>query len=88
MSVQLRDYTGIDSLTAFVASIVMFLFVQFLERNGPLFTIRGQTPYVKEIEEKEVTDDLKLILTDHTSKFDPSVSASNGRVYFDERLEK
>jgi hypothetical protein len=86
MSVQHRDYTGIDSLTAFVASIVMFLFVQFLERNGPLFTIRGQTPYVKEIEEKEVTDDLKL--TDHTSKFDPSVSASNGRVYFDERLEK
>ena len=86
MSAQFRDYTGVDSLTAFVASIAMFLFVQFLERNGPLFIIRGQTPYVKEIEEKEVTDDLKL--TDHTSRLDPSTSASNGRIYFEESLEK
>jgi hypothetical protein len=82
-STQFRDFTGVDSLTAFVASIIMYLFVHFLERNGPLFTIPGQTPYVKETEEEN--DDLKE--SDDSQTQDPSLSNMNGRKFFDENLE-
>ena len=86
MSAQFRDYTGVDSLTAFVASIAMFLLVQFLERNGPIFRMRGQKPYIKVIEEKEVTDDLKN--SDDTKTMDPSTSITQGRDFFEENLDK
>jgi hypothetical protein len=45
---QFEDYTGVDSLTAFGAAIIVYLTVQFLERNGKvLFTFPGLEPYDK-----------------------------------------
>jgi hypothetical protein len=32
-----NDWTGIDSLSAPVAAAIVFIFVQFLERNGPIY---------------------------------------------------
>lgn len=45
-----EDYTGVDSLAAFLVSLVVFVLVQTLEhRNGgPLFTLPGMKPYVKD----------------------------------------
>ena len=46
---QFEDYTGIDSVSAFFVSLIVFLTVQFLERNGAvLFTLPGMVPYEKE----------------------------------------
>jgi hypothetical protein len=32
-----NDWTGVDSLSAPVAAAIVFIFVQFLERNGPIY---------------------------------------------------
>lgn len=59
-----RDFTGVDSLSAFLASIIVFLSVQFLEhhKGGPLFTFPGMEGYVKKGQDeapagKELEDD-------------------------------
>ena len=46
-----KDYTGVDSLSAFLMSILVFVGVQYVEslRGGkPLFTLQGMTGYEKE----------------------------------------
>ena len=57
-----NDLTGVDSLAAPVVGLIVFLAVQFLERNGPLvdFDKNGvMIPYLKkgqgfdELEERE-----------------------------------
>lgn len=50
-----NDYTGVDSLTAFAVSFVVFVLVQFLEHHneGPLFTLPGMVPYKKDLEERD-----------------------------------
>ena len=53
---RLADYTGVDSMIAFVVSIVTYLLFSFLERNGPLFTLPYTTPYTKDI---KTDDDVK-----------------------------
>lgn len=35
-----NDWTGIDSLVAPMAALVVFVSVQFAERNGPIFNFR------------------------------------------------
>jgi len=62
---QFKDYTGVDSMTAFAVSIVVFCFVQFVERNGPMFTLPfGQVGY-----EKEITEDyIEKMPTDESGK--------------------
>lgn len=48
---QYKDYTGVDSLSAFVISILVFTLVQGIEnrRGGkPLFTLPGMLPYEKD----------------------------------------
>jgi hypothetical protein len=44
------DYTGVDSLSAFLVSILLFVLVQFLEnmKGKPLFEFSGGTGYEKE----------------------------------------
>lgn len=81
---QFKDYTGIDSLTAFGVSIVVFVSIQFLERNGKvLFTLPGMQPYDKmgeiEIRRSELKKSSKEILDD---THQPSVfsNTSNGNV--------
>lgn len=61
-----RDYTGLDSLTAFMVSILTFLLFQFLENSvnqgKPLFCFPGNTPYDKNEHEKgvQVEEDKEL----------------------------
>eukprot|EP00178_Gracilaria_changii_P012235 TRINITY_DN345_c0_g1_i2.p1 TRINITY_DN345_c0_g1~~TRINITY_DN345_c0_g1_i2.p1 ORF type:complete len:508 (+),score=44.46 TRINITY_DN345_c0_g1_i2:3314-4837(+) len=44
-----RDYSGVDSLTAFAASIAVFVAVQLIERyTGSLFRFPGDVPYQKD----------------------------------------
>lgn len=54
---RLEDYTGVDSMIAFAVSIVTYLLMSLLERNGPLFTLPFTTPYEKELGNKSVEDD-------------------------------
>ena len=44
-----QDYTGVDSLAAFVASIITFVLVQTSEQNGPMFELPGVTGYHKNV---------------------------------------
>ena len=47
---QLKDYTGVDSIVAFLVSILTFIIVQAMEGCcGPLFDFSGLTPYEKEL---------------------------------------
>ena len=32
-----NDWTGVDSLAALIAAAIVFIFVQYLERNGPIY---------------------------------------------------
>lgn len=68
------DFTGVDSLSAFFASIVVFTSVQYIEHHiGRLFTLPGMEPYEKFLDEgtKEELHGEKL--TDETTE---TVSAS------------
>ena len=56
---RLRDFTGLDSLISPVVAVIVFVLVQFLERNGPVveFAKDGlMAPYLKE---GQVSDDMK-----------------------------
>jgi Na+/proline symporter len=46
-----RDFTGVDSLAAPLVSLLVFLVVQFIERNGPILNFHKEGimfPYLKE----------------------------------------
>lgn len=50
---QFEDYTGVDSLTAFLVSVIVFVTVQFIENTwGPMFELPGMKPYIKNLGEK------------------------------------
>jgi hypothetical protein len=54
-----NDLTGVDSLSAPVAGLIVFVLVQFLERNGPLIDFAKDgwfAPYLKE-GQVEATED-------------------------------
>jgi hypothetical protein len=48
---QLNDFTGVDSLAAFLTAILVFCLVQTLEHHldRPLFTLPGLEPYEKDL---------------------------------------
>jgi Na+/proline symporter len=48
---QYRDFTGVDSLSAFFVSFLIFVTVQTLEHHmgKPLFTFAGLEPYTKDL---------------------------------------
>lgn len=50
-----KDYSGVDSLGAFVVSFVVFVVVHLVEswKGGPLFRFWGDVGYEKELEEKK-----------------------------------
>lgn len=70
-----EDYTGVDSLAAFAASILVFLTVQFLEhRNGgPLFDLGpAMVGYDKNLEEEE--EPVGKVLEDESGEGNVSVN--------------
>ena len=57
---QFEDYTGVDSLSAFLCSILVFVGVQLIEnaRGGKaLFTFPGLEPYEKDLKKHEHPDE-------------------------------
>jgi len=80
---QLEDYTGVDSLSAFLCSILVFLLVQTVEKaNGykPIFTLRGLEPYEKDLGHHDETNTTKVTKeVDVSGK--PDVSESVGEDY-------
>ena len=52
---QLEDFTGVDSMAAFVVSVIVYISLQALEHymEKPLFTLPGMTPYTKVLEGDE-----------------------------------
>lgn len=52
---QFRDFTGVDSLSAFLCSILVFAGVQWLEHwlGRPLFNFPGLVPYRKDTGEED-----------------------------------
>ena len=75
---QFEDYTGVDSLSAFFTSIIVFVTVQFLENKmgRPLFSFPGMQGYDKIVESehtagKEVED----VIQDITQKGEKEVES-------------
>ena len=60
-----NDLTGVDSLAAPLVGLIVFVFVQFLERNGPIieFSENGNmVGYVKDSQKEDaIGDDLKFV---------------------------
>ena len=54
-----RDFTGVDSLSAFLMSIIVFCSVQTIEHKlgRPLFNLPGMIPYLKECQMQKDDDD-------------------------------
>lgn len=55
---QFEDYTGVDSLAAFLCSVLVFVLIQTIEKyNGykPLFSFPGLEPYEKDLEKHDET---------------------------------
>ncbi|KAG7347179.1 sodium:solute symporter [Nitzschia inconspicua] len=52
---QFEDFTGVDSLSALLASFTVFVLVQFIEvqLGRPMFTLPGLQPYIKNIKTEE-----------------------------------
>jgi hypothetical protein len=69
---RLNDFTGVDSLVSPLVCLLVFVSVQFLERNGPIieFSKDGlMAPYLKE---GQVSDDDKDAVIG-TEKFDDDI---------------
>mmetsp|Transcript_26885 Transcript_26885/g.62878 ORF Transcript_26885/g.62878 Transcript_26885/m.62878 type:complete len:234 (+) Transcript_26885:884-1585(+) len=57
-----EDWTGVDSLSAPISGLLVFVFVQWLERNGPIveFAADGiMAPYLKETQKEKEDPDQK-----------------------------
>jgi Na+/proline symporter len=55
-----RDFTGVDSIAAFLVSVISFCLIQTVEfKNGgtPLFTLPGMVPYAKECQTEKLVDE-------------------------------
>jgi Na+/proline symporter len=65
-----RDFTGLDSLAAPAASLLVYLTVQFLERNGPLIQFKEgglMTGYLKDFQKDAMGKDDVDEFTDHSN---------------------
>lgn len=64
--VQLEDYTGVDSLAAFIASILAFVVIQAIENpEKPMFNFAGLQGYDKVLKsEEEHVDEAKRVKED------------------------
>ena len=80
---QFKDFSGVDSLTAFLTSILVFVSVQALEhsRGGkPLFTFAGLTPYEKGTEKQYIDKTEKTAAgSEENVQADKVVEAANER---------
>lgn len=68
-SPRLEDYTGVDSLGAFLISIIVFALVQWYENKHdgePLFTFAGLEPYEKDLTDHDA--EAKAVDTTHRVK--------------------
>lgn len=67
---QLKDYTGVDSLAAFLVSIFSFVVVQMIEtcnEGKPLFHFAGLNPYGKQVGKDNILDTTKGTLLDNSN---------------------
>lgn len=66
---QFEDFTGVDSLAAPLAALLVFCSITFLERckGGPLFTFSGLEGYIKDLGHEEKVDE-----TNDTKKIETS----------------
>mmetsp|Transcript_4087 Transcript_4087/g.5876 ORF Transcript_4087/g.5876 Transcript_4087/m.5876 type:complete len:737 (+) Transcript_4087:428-2638(+) len=62
--VRFADWTGLDSLAAPLVSLVVFVIIQFLERNGPLFKFSDDGIMVGYLKEGQGDDDDAKVLED------------------------
>ena len=85
MNEQLRDYTGADSLAAFLAAAICFVAVTLIENSSgkPLFTMPGLEPYEKQLESEEHKD-----VTEMTKKVDPDASNKDAEVSSDDKVDE
>ena len=66
-----KDFTGVDSITAFITSVLVYVFIQFLEHKlgRPLFELPGLEPYNKNaVEAVAGVDESVSKETRHTQK--------------------
>jgi hypothetical protein len=71
-----KDYTGVDSLSAFLGSILMLLSVYFIERKlgRPLFSLPLMEPYKKIFTED---DDIVKVEETHNNSINEEVNEKN-----------
>jgi Na+/proline symporter len=78
---QYKDFTGVDSLSAFLASILVFLFIQFVEHKQggrALFTFPGDKGYDKDLgQADEVEYPVLDKTTTRTVDIDTSVKSTS-----------
>lgn len=61
-----KDYTGVDSLAAFLCSALVFVLVTVMEGDKPLFDFKGLRPYEKQLAHSP--DDKLMKEIDETAK--------------------
>jgi len=56
---RLKDFSGVDSLAAPIVALIVFVVVQFLERNGPIFEFSKDGVMAGYLKEGQVSDDME-----------------------------
>ncbi|KAL3762641.1 hypothetical protein ACHAW5_007212 [Stephanodiscus triporus] len=75
-----NDWTGVDSLASPIAAAIVFIFVQFLERNGPIYNFDPNgvmAPYLKETQIKAEIYDSQMKLEASLKELERSQRSSN-----------
>lgn len=77
---QYRDFTGVDSLSAFLTSILVFVGVQSLEHwlGRPLYRFPGLTPYRKDTGHEPATE--KVIEADKAVEMEETTGSYSAGV--------
>lgn len=82
------DYTGLDSLSSFFVSVVLFVGIQWLEnRRGPLFHFRGSEGYDKPADEAFSKPDGSAANSSMDSSSNSSSSSSSSEDEGDDDVE-
>lgn len=81
-----NDLTGVDSLVAPLVGLVVFVLVQFLERNGPLIDFKEgglMCGYLKDFQKAEL-DDKKEVSKEKSFEDDPDVTTPHNDFNFED----
>ena len=55
---RLRDFSGVDSIAAPIVALIVFMTVQFLERNGPIIEFSKEGTMAPYLKEGQISDDM------------------------------